>query len=270
MRIQTRETIGGDLERFVVVPESLDDLWHLQFVLEPGDIVRGETTRRIRRNEEISRETSGQREYMRVVIENETSEFHKFSNRLRVSGVIKECPYEEQIETHHTLNVEIFDTVSIQKKWKPDQIQRIEEAVAARDSPDILIATIEEGAVFVQTINQYGISDRANLTGSTGKGEGSERTDIFEELLEVLSHIEVDVIVFAGPGFTKEDALDYIKSRDKILSQKITLAETRSVGESGVQEVLSGGTAKEIIVKTRIGRETQVMEEIKTQIKTTA
>ena len=267
MRIQTREDIGGDSEKIVIVPESLDDLWHLQFILEPGDTVIGETTRRVRRKEEISRETSGQREYMRVVIEIETLEFHKFSNRLRVSGMLTECPYEEQIGTHHTLNVEIFDTISIQKKWKSDQIQRIEEAVAARDSPDILVATIEEGAAFVQTINQYGISDRANLSGSTGKGEGSERTDIFEELLAVLTRIEVDVMVLAGPGFTKENALEYIKSRDGELARKIILTETSSVGERGVQEVLSGGTAKDIIVKTRIGKETQIVEEIKKRIK---
>jgi len=267
MRIQTREIIGGGSEKIVIVPESLDDLWHLQFVLEPGDIVIGKTTRRVRRKEEISRETSGQREYMRVVIENETSEFHKFSNRLRISGVLTECPYEEQLGTYHTLNVEIFDTVSIQKKWKFDQIQRIEEAVAARDSPDILVATIEEGAAFVQTINQYGISNRANLSGSTGKGEGSDRTDIFEELLTVLTHIEVDIIVLAGPGFTKENALEYIKSRDSELAQKIILIETSSVGERGVQEVLAGGNAKDIIVKTRIGKETQVVDEIKKRIK---
>ena len=119
----------------------------------------------------------------------------------------------------------------------------------------------------MQTINQYGISDRANLSGSTGKGEGSERTDIFEELLAVLTRIEVDVMVLAGPGFTKENALEYIKSRDGELAQKIILTETSSVGERGVQEVLSGGTTKDIIVKTRIGKETQIVEEIKKRIK---
>ena len=74
-------------------------------------------------------------------------------------------------------------------------------------------------------------------------------------------------ILESTTGFTKENALDYIKSRDGELAQKIILTETSSVGERGVQEVLSGGTAKDIIIKTRIGKETQIVEEIKKRIK---
>jgi len=52
MQIKDREQVEGGRERITVVPESVDDLWHLQYVLEPGDRVAGDTTRRIQRNDD--------------------------------------------------------------------------------------------------------------------------------------------------------------------------------------------------------------------------
>ena len=37
MRIQDRHAVDKGRERIEVVPESLDDLWHLTYVIEPGD-----------------------------------------------------------------------------------------------------------------------------------------------------------------------------------------------------------------------------------------
>jgi len=86
MQIKDREQVEGGRERVTVVPESVDDLWHLQYVLEPGDRVAGDTTRRIQRNDDQMRDTGGEREHMWVAIAVETVEFHKFANRLRVGG----------------------------------------------------------------------------------------------------------------------------------------------------------------------------------------
>jgi len=267
MRIQTRSNLGGDLEKITLVPESVDDLWHLQFIIDPGDIIMGETDRRIRRKEDISRDTSGQREHMKVTIKNEMAEFHRFSNRIRVSGEIIWCPYEDEIGTNHTLNVEVFSAITIEKKWKSDQIKRIEEAIEAREAPDIVVVTIEEGSAFVQSINQYGIENRAHLTGSTGKGKVSDRTEMFGEILSVLSNIEMDIVLLAGPGFTKENALEYIRSRDGVLAQKITLVEVSSVGERGIQEILSSKTVGDLVTSTRIGKESKIIEEVKKRMK---
>jgi len=106
MRIDGRTRIEGGRERWTLVPESLDDLWHLSYVLEPGDLVSGDTTRRIQRNDDRMRDTGGEREPMSVTITVDESEFHKFANRLRVSGTIESASREDQVGHHHTLNVE--------------------------------------------------------------------------------------------------------------------------------------------------------------------
>src|SRR6056297_3250661 len=128
MQIKDREQVEGGRERITVVPESVDDLWHLQYVLEPGDDVAGDTTRRIQRNDDQMRDTGGEREHMYVTIEVDDVEFARFANRLRVGGEIVDCSREDQLGHHHTLNVEEHDEVTIEKHFKPDQIERIEEA----------------------------------------------------------------------------------------------------------------------------------------------
>ncbi len=145
MQIKDREQIEGGRERLTVVPESVDDLWHLQYVLEPGDRVAGDTTRRIQRNDDQMRDTGGEREHMWVAIAVDDIEFHKFANRLRVGGEIVACSREDQLGFHHTLNVEEREELSIEKWFKPDQEARLEEAEEATENPDVAIATVEEG-----------------------------------------------------------------------------------------------------------------------------
>ncbi len=268
MRIQGRESLEDDRERITLVPESLDDLWHLQYVLEPGDHVGGDTTRRIQRDDEQLRDTGGQREPMHVTLDVEEVEFHKFANRLRVSGDIVACSREDQLGHHHTLNIEEFDEVSIEKRWKPDQLDRLNEAEAASGRPDIAIATVEEGEAFVHTVSQYGTDEYASFRGPTGKGEYARaRSELFEDLLGGLRHLDVDAIILAGPGFTKQDAYDFIADADPDLAELITMVDTSSAGDRGVHEVLARGAVEEVLAETRIADEAALIDELMQRIK---
>src|SRR6056297_959598 len=106
MRIAERHRTEGGRLRLTLVPEHLDDLWHLSHVIEPGDRVAGDTTRRIQRNDEQLRDTGGEREHLWLALDVEDVEFAKFANRLRVGGTINECSREDQLGLHHTINVE--------------------------------------------------------------------------------------------------------------------------------------------------------------------
>ncbi len=267
MQIKDRERVEGGRERVTVVPESVDDLWHLQYVLEPGDRVAGDTTRRIQRDDDKMRDTGGQREPMWVAIAVDTIEFHKFANRLRVGGEIVACSREDQLGFHHTLNVEEREEISIEKRFKPDQNQRLEEAEAATENPDVAIATVEEGQAHVHTVAQYGTDERASIAGPTGKGEfARERSELFAELTKVLQRLEVDAIILAGPGFTKQDALKYIEENAAEVAELITMVDTASVGDRGVHEVLKRGAVADVQQETRIESESEYIDELMKRI----
>ena len=267
MRIADRTRIEDRRERITVVPESLDDLWHLTYVLEPGDRVSGDTTRRIQRDDDALRDTGGEREHLWVAVEVDDVEFAKFANRLRVGGEIVDCSREDQLGFHHTLNVEEHDEIAIEKLWKVDQLERLEEAVEAAENPDVAVATVEEGAAYVHTVAQYGVDERASLSGTTGKGEyARDRTELFAELTEVLERLDVTAIVLAGPGFTKQDALEYIEQNAPDVAEKIQTVDTASVGDRGVHEVLKRGAVDRIQTETRIAREAELVDELMAQI----
>ncbi|WP_435551459.1 mRNA surveillance protein pelota [Natrinema sp. CGMCC1.2065] len=267
MQIKDREQVEGGRERVTVVPESVDDLWHLQYVLEPGDRVAGDTTRRIQRNDDQMRDTGGEREHMWVAIAVEDVEFHKFANRLRVGGEIVACSREDQLNFHHTLNVEPRDELSIEKRFKPDQEARLEEAEEATENPDVAIATVEEGQAHVHTVAQYGTEERATITGTTGKGEYARgRSELFEELGDVLKRQDVDAIILAGPGFTKQDAYKHLEQNEPEVAETVTMVDTAAVGDRGVHEVLKRGAVADVQEETRIESEAEYIDELTRRI----
>ena len=267
MRIQDRHAVGEGRERIEVVPESLDDLWHLTYVIEPGDEVGGDTTRRIQRNDDQMRDTGGEREHMYVTIQVEDVEFAKFANRLRVGGEIADCSREDQLGHHHTLNVEELTEIEITKRWKSDQLERLQEAVEAAESPDVVIATVEEGEAYVHTVAQYGVEERAGITATTGKGEYAQpREGLFAELTDVLVRTDADAVILAGPGFTKQDALEYIEEEAPEVAERVTTVDTSGVGDRGVHEVLKRGAVEEVQAETRIAEEAEYIDELMDRI----
>jgi protein pelota len=268
MRIDGRTRVEGERERWTLVPESLDDLWHLSYVLEPGDLVFGDTTRRIQRNDDRMRDTGGEREPISITLAVDESEFHKFANRLRVSGTIESASREDQVGHHHTLNVEEREEIEIEKVWQPDQRERIEEAVEATENADVAIATVEEGAASIHTVAQYGAEEYASITGPTGKGEyARERSELFGELASALSHLDVDAILLAGPGFTKEDARKHIEENAPDVAATLgATVDTSAIGDRGVHEVLKRGAVEEVQAETRIAEEAERIDELTSRI----
>lgn len=269
MQVKERYEREGGKEAITLVPESLDDLWHLTYVLEPGDFVAGDTHRRIQRADDQMRDTGGEREHMHVTLDVEDVEFHKFANRLRVSGVIEDCSREDQLGLHHTLNIEERKEIEVTKHWKADQLDRLNEAVEATDQPEVAIATVEEGEAYIHTVAQYGVDEYASFRGTTGKGEyANPREMLFEEITSALGHLDVDAIILAGPGFTKQDALDYIEENAPDIAERISVVDTSAAGGRGVHEVLKRGAVDEVQKNTRIAEESELIDELTTQIAT--
>ncbi|PSQ40240.1 mRNA surveillance protein pelota [Halobacteriales archaeon SW_5_70_135] len=267
MRVQERARGAEGRERWTLVPESLDDLWHLQYVVEPGDLVAGDTTRRVQRDDDRLRDTGGEREHMYVTVRVTDAEFAEFANRLRVGGEIVDCSREDQLGHHHTLNVEPRTEIEIEKRFKPDQRDRIEEAVAASENPDVAVVTVEEGRAFVHTVAQYGVEEYASVSGPTGKGEyARDRSELFARLVDALRPLEVDAVVLAGPGFTKEDALSHLEETAPETAETVTVVDTTSVGDRGVHEVLKRGAVDEIQQETRVAREAEYVDELTARI----
>lgn len=260
-----KKNLRGNEGEISLTIESLDDMWHLKYILEPQDIVFAFTKRRIEGATDKLRPEKADKKTVRLGIQVEKVEFHKFSNRLRVHGTIVDGI---DAGAYHTINIEEGNEISIIKKWKNDQLQRIKEAQIASMRPKVIIATIEEGEASIGLVRQFGVEESSSLRQSLGKGEGNTRNEFFGELASQLKWAaeKVDAVILAGPGFTKEDFFEFIRTREPELAKKTVLEDTTSIGVSGFQEVLRRGAVDRIMEESRIGREALLIEELMKEI----
>ncbi|WP_406670342.1 mRNA surveillance protein pelota [Methanolobus sp. ZRKC4] len=266
MRVKKRFLRGREGE-ITLVPETLDDLWHLKYIIEKGDIVFALTKRKADSASDKLRPEKMEKKNVRLGIRVEDLEFHRFSNRLRIHGVI-----EQGMDTgsYHTLNIEDGTNVSIVKTWKKDQVERIDEAEASSKRPKVVVVAVEEGDADIGLVRHYGIELYSHITQSSGKGEGTLREVFFQEITGQLIHAasESEAIVVAGPGFTKEDFMKYILAKEPELASRVITEDISSIGMSGFQEVLKRGAVDRIMEESRIARESKLMDELLKEIST--
>ena len=92
-----------------LVPETLDDLWHLSHIVEVGDSVSSKTTRRIQDNTgDKLRSDRGVKKTFTLRIDVENITFHIFTGKLRLTGVITKGPEDLiPLGSHHTVEVKL-------------------------------------------------------------------------------------------------------------------------------------------------------------------
>lgn len=264
MRILKKNLKGNEGE-ISLVPQTLDDLWHLKYIIEPGDLVFALTKRKADSATDKLRPEKSEKKTVRLGILVESLEFHKFSNRLRLHGPIE---HGMDMGSYHTLNIEEGTDISVIKVWKGDQLERIKEAEAAAKRPKVIIVAVEEGDADIGFVRHYGVELYTHICQSSGKGEGSLREDFFESILEKLKYplTGEESIVLAGPGFTKDDFLNYVKTREPEIASGIVTEDTSSIGMSGFQEVLRRGAVDRIVEQSRLSREAALMDDLLKEI----
>ena len=253
----------GELQRSYgeirLFPESLDDLWHLSHLVAPGDLVFATTLRTAEVPQDKVRPEKPEKRPVRLGIRVEKVEFHKTANRLRVFGMI-----EQGMDTgaHHTLNIEPGFEISVIRRWRPVDLERITRAVRASLYEAVHILTIEEGDAELFRMRQFGPEGVLSVSGGSGKESGTgSRAEFFERVASHLTGISGPLIV-AGPGFVKDDFLRYLKSAAPAIAEKAVVVETRRIGHGAVQDVIGLGTVDTIQEDLQLAREVRLMNEL--------
>jgi protein pelota len=246
----------GEIRLF---PESLDDLWHLSHLVGPGDLVFATTLRTVETIPDKIRPEKPEKRPVRLGIRVERVEFHRTATRLRIAGVI-----EQGVDTgsHHTLNVEPGYEISVIRRWRPVDLERISRAVRASVSEAVHILTIEEGDAELFRMRQFGPEGVLSVSSGSGKESGTgSRTTFFERVASHLTGISGPLII-AGPGFVKDDFMAYLRSSIPGIADNALIVETRRTGSGAVQEVVGLGVLDRIQEDLQLSREVQLMQEL--------
>lgn len=273
MRIIHQDTKRGFIE---LVPETLDDLWHLSHIISPGDLVSSRTTRRIQDTTgERLRSDRGIKKTFFMGIRVENISFHKYTGKLRATGIIEKGPEDlVPLGTHHTIELKLKNPVKIIKeKWSKWAIKRLKTAVESSKKPSAIIVAIEDDVAELGIIKQYGIDYYGPIIGGipgkriVQKDRGKNITNFYNEIAKTLQGFEdIQGIVIAGPGFTKGDFYDFLNDKYPELAKISAVENTGTGGRVGIQEVLKKGTIEEMAAEGRIAQEmrfvNKVLEEI--------
>ncbi len=249
------ERLKGCEGEIKLVPENLEDLWHLKYIIEPGDIIFA-LTKRISESSDKLR-SDKEKVTVRLGVKVEKVEFHRFANRLRITGVIV-AGIEDS--GYHTINITVGKELSIIKEWKEEQLRRIREAEEAARRPEIAIVTIEEGEASIGVVRQWGVEEVEVIRQSYGKDRGGYRREFFGDVASAIGRMAFRYLVVAGPGFAKEDFMRFLKEKNPEMAGKAIVVDTSSIGTRGFIEVLKRGVLDRIAGELRIAEEAKYLD----------
>ena len=259
-----------------LVPETLDDLWHLSHIVEVKDSISSKTTRRIQDNTgDKLRSDRGVKKTFTLRINVENISFHIFTGKLRLTGVITKGPEDLiPLGSHHTVEVKLNTPLTIKKdKWPNWALKRLNQAIDASKKLAAVVVLLEDDTATLGLIRQFGVEYYGPIKGSVSgkrivdKNRGKAITQFYEKVIESINKFEhIQNIVIAGPGFVKNDFYDYIKNKHKDLASKAIIESTGSGGRVGIHEVLKKGTVEKLTVENRVASEMVAVNNLLTQI----
>jgi protein pelota len=269
MKVMKRKLKKGIVK---VVPERLDDLWHLYNIITKGDEVHARTTREKKIEERYARPKKGRRVSVFLGVRVQKVLWDQTLNRLRIHGIVCEAPEKLDVTgSHHSINVTLNKPITIAKtRWPRHQIDRLNRASQAKVTP-LIVASMDDEEYCVAVLRQYGIDVKAEeKTRLPGKLEAEKRTkatqEFFKKALKALKEVWMRIhspIVVIGPGFVKNNFVKYINSESSdVAGAVIDVKGVNSGGLAGIQEALRSGVFTKALKHVRIAEETRIMEEV--------
>ncbi|NYZ79735.1 mRNA surveillance protein pelota, partial [Candidatus Micrarchaeota archaeon] len=250
-------------------PEVPEDLWHLEKIIRPGDLVSGSSLRKF-----TSDSGRSERKHVFITIRCEKAEFHKGFNKLRALGVIIGGHPEEfvSVGSHHSLDFDVGDIVQIEKiRWTQYELDRIKEAASSAKKPKMAALILDERDAEFFTIREYGVDSLGKISMS-GRGKYTDesrdaKNKYFGEIYDLIKST-AEKIIIAGPGFEKENFYSFLKDKDAKLVKNVFVESVGNTGRQGVFELINKETVSRVLKESRFAEEVKAVDEIISKLHT--
>jgi protein pelota len=255
-----------------ILPENLDDLWHLYNIIFKNDEVYARTTREVKTKSEYARPKEGKRISISLGIKVGKIIWDRSLNRLRVHGIVCEAPDELSVKgSRHTLSLFVNQPVTIKKtRWPKHCLDRLRRASQSKSS-QITLISIDDEEYSIAVLTQYGLEVTGNeKTRLPGKLEAEKRTkamfEFFQRALQILRRSWTETrgrIVVIGPGFIKNSFVKYVKETDSNIALHISdVKGVNASGLGGIYEALRSGVLTKTFKNIRVLDDFKIVEEI--------
>jgi protein pelota len=242
-----------------LLPESFDDLYLLARIIVPRDMVTASTYRRFRPNEG----DEGEQKEVVIELEVEKSEIDKNAQKLRLSGKIRGGKPSDYIRlgSYHTTNIGSGDALTIKKaEWKGYVLSMIKSAVADSKKPRLGVVALDDEKATFAYVKGYGIDIISEISSRLSKRMKEQDYDkaknaYFDEIMKKIGSMQVDIVVIAGPGFTKDDLKRHIETNRMETGKKLAYATASDAERSGVREAIQSETVAKLLEREKVKKE---------------
>lgn len=207
-----------------VTPDSLDDMYCIFSVLSVGDRVKASTVRKVLHESTAGGAASSERVRTQLTVRVVDVLFDPELGEVRVHGV--NCTEHEHVKAgaHHTLELELNRVLEIFKDaWSPvelDALRALANADDAAGQAEVFAVMLDVGTAQVCALLPSMTLVRARVDVVVPKKRGgSERHEaartrffglVLEAMLRSVNWVSARVIIFASPGFVKDDFMAFL------------------------------------------------------------
>lgn len=240
-------------------PENLDDLWTLNLIISCEDIIGSKTTRRFR--VDGSKDSEKKTVFVNITVEKKELDLKK--GCLKVTGIIVSGHPEEYVDlnSHHSIEIMQETKIDVVKKKILDyELNLIDKAKTNSLLPKIYLLVIDDDSAMFAKVNARSYSIVAEIkSGKSGKRLDSEeyRNKFFKTIYDAISNNEKEIVVVAGPGFEKDHFKEYVSSKPD--AKKFRFTHINTTGLTGLNELLKGGSIKEILSEFLLQRDVELV-----------
>ncbi|KAG1145750.1 hypothetical protein G6F37_005092 [Rhizopus arrhizus] len=262
-----------------LLPEELEDMWHVYNLISKGDMIRATTIRRLQSESSTGSSTS-QRVRLNLTITVESVDFDPIVGLLRINGrVSSESPYVK-MGSYHTIDLELNRNFTLFKsEWDIIALERVDDACDITKQADVAAIVCQEGLANVCFLTQHMTIVRQRIEtpiprkrkGSvTNHEKGLEK--FYEQIYQaIIRHVHFDIvkaIIIASPGFVKDQVYNYIfdqavKTGNKVIMEnksKFLQIHCSSGHKHALTEIMQDPSIQVKLADTKAAREVQALD----------
>ncbi|MFH1751170.1 MAG: mRNA surveillance protein pelota [Candidatus Micrarchaeota archaeon] len=252
--------------------ESLEDLWALQKLIEPGDVLEGTSFRRYK-SEDRLRPDSGEKKLVHLELEVEGVEIAESVNKLRVSGKILGGSPPEFVQkgAFHTIDLEMQTKFKLRKKeFLQYHKKLIDESKKKARQVRALLVVMDEKKAQMALLRNNGVKFSFELENSGSKRDvkmfEERKKDFFSELLKAIESEKSEKILIASPGFAKDEFRRYALDKNPRLEKTFLYEHVSNAEKSAVYELLKRGALEKLVKEQKVQIEFGLLEKLKASL----
>ncbi len=131
---------------------------------------------------------------------------------------------------------------------------------------------LDDEKALVSYIKGYGIEMVSELYSRLSKRMKmkdfeARREEYFKEVIAAVSNLAVDIVVLAGPGFTKDDIKKYIEEKDIEIKKQLVYAPASDAERSGIREVMQSTTVMKFLENEHVKKEFEYINRLMLELR---